>query len=109
MFLHHEAITCSLIMRPPKECYDETSKCIMRWWNKAILRSPPKQWQDHMPHIYKVTLELVTHNTERNDYTSKDWFVYIVIYVDETQDASLAEGSCIDISLENNYIDIILE
>ena len=84
-FLHAEAISYNLVMRPPHEFYNDDNRHIMWRLNKAIygLRSSPKQWQDHIAHILTVALGLVRCTTESNVYRSKDCQVYIMTYVDD--------------------------
>ena len=84
-FLHAEAISYNLAMRPPHKFYNDENRHIMWRLNKAIygLRSSPKQWQDHIAHILTVTLGLVRCTTESNVYRSKDCEVYIMICVDD--------------------------
>ena len=72
-FLHAAAICYNLVMRPPKEFYNEAKRHIMRRLNKTThgLRSSPKTMARPHSTLLTVTLDRVRRTTESNVYRPK--------------------------------------
>ena len=79
-FLHALSATAGLVLRPPKEYYNNPN--ILWRLHKAMygLRSSPKAWQEHLAKVL-TDLGLRRLQSEPNVYTNGN--LYIMVYVDD--------------------------